>query len=262
MSPLYPRRPLQKAVAAVLSFVLLFTQVLFAHAVERTVWQERSRNASSFIPSQVLPLKKMESNVITPFLPTSRSLNSLVSVLSKNGVIRDIKAGENPGTIVYIQDVHGQLEAQKNISSMISTLLAMEPRVVVGVEGAAGSIPMSTFRQSSARINQEIGSFFLNTGLITGAEHAGFVSPNSPELFGVEDPSLYLHDVAALRDALAYQGTCLKNLDAERDRLQRQKQDHYSKQMLALDELGRSYQAGHIHIGDYLSGLAAIGVNP
>src|SRR5207237_791529 len=102
----------------------------------------------------------------------------------------------------------------------------------VGLEGAAGLLPVERFRRSTQRINQEVGSFFLNAGLISGGEYAGFASKETPRLFGVEDRDLYLKNVAAVRASLSHQKEALKKIETERARLQIQKREIYSPALL------------------------------
>ncbi len=269
----------RRMLASTLAFVLFFTQVLFANASEKSIWDER-RKAIQLASANIFQPPAFERGTHLPSLPTpsivSKSrkapsdLSPLVSLLSVNGVVRDIKpafakasAGEpakasrgaRAPVIVYIQDVHGQLEAQKNIASMILKILDLDPKVIVGLEGSAGRIPMESFRGDSAEIDKEVGSFFLNTGLITGAEYAGFAAKAAPSMFGVEDPKLYLENIAAVREALGQQKERLARIEKEQLQLQRKKQNVYSPTLLVLDQKWRDYHDGELSIGDYLSAL-------
>ncbi len=211
-------RLIQRIIAACLSVTLLSTQVLFAHLPEKNIWEQR-RNS---IESQTrLAQLNLPMGPQTNFLPASSMMPSarssgLVSLLSVDGVVRNIKSGTGSSTVVYVQDVHGQLEAQKNISSMILKVLDFDSNAVVGLEGAAGKIPLAPFRSAAPEINREVGSFFLNTGLITGAEYAGLAAPSVPQMFGIEDMDLYLKNVSAVRAALPRQKEELQKIEQEK----------------------------------------------
>ena len=142
---------------------------------------------------------------------------------------------------------------------MILKVLALNSQTVIGLEGAAGRIPIELFRGPSTGTNKEVGSFFLNTSLITGAEYAGFAAPNAPLMVGLEAPSLYLKNVAAVRAALAQQKNQLARIEEDKIELQNRKQRIYSPAMLTLDRKRSGYQGGTINIGDYLSSLSSIG---
>src|SRR5262249_54480794 len=152
-----------------LTVVFLSTQVLFAHSPEKNLWDQRRKtiqfaNASLGVLPPPSAFKKIEP--VRFQVPSSSNVSSLVSLLSVDGVVRDVKAGKTQRSIIYIQDIHGQPEAQKNISSMILKLLAVDPRAVIGLEGAAGRIPMESLRKGTLEINKEVGSFFFNAGFI------------------------------------------------------------------------------------------------
>lgn len=295
----FKRNSFGRLTSLVLSAVIFSTQVLFANAFEKNIWEQRRksiqqsqdslnhpRSESQMLLAQLTSASMMGHQMLqrgfeTKSLPIpsivkklkiedstspgiSPTLSTLASLLSVEGVIRDIKLAKDhrSGTlsplVVYIQDVHGQFEAQKNISAMILKVLDFNPKTVVGLEGSAGRIPIESFRGASSEMNKEVGSFLLNTTLITGAEYAGFAAKSTPLLFGLEDANLYLRNVAAVREALSIQKTQLARIQREKAQLQHKKQGVYSPAMLSLDEKWRGYQEGTINVGDYLTNLTSI----
>ncbi|OVE76301.1 hypothetical protein BVX98_06260, partial [bacterium F11] len=279
----------RRVMAGCLSLSLLATNVLFAYTPEKNFWDQRQKavrslgqsrkDKSAQSPTLLAKLtsaapfghQKSLSDFQHPILPIPSvmkkwqgmptlstdafsTISRLVSGLSRYGVIRDINLArdKNP-IIVYIQDVHGHLEAQKNIGSMILSVLEDHPKAVIGLEGAAGDILMEEVRQSNLEINKEVGSFFLNAGIITGGEYAGFAAKTSPTLFGVEDPDLYLRNVAAVHSALLQQKKKLAHLQKEERQHQAEKQDVYSTELMVLDQKWQSYHNGDLGLGDYLT---------
>jgi len=273
-----------KYLSVSLCIAFFSSNVLFAYSHETNLWDQRrkavqalkdSKKRSPSKPHTVLAqLKNLPAigyqKSIQPLPPLPRrlkqgdlkradndlGLSRLISQLSVNGVIRDIRlAKHKKPVLVYIQDIHGQWEAQKNIGAMVLKILNTRKNTLVGLEGSAGQVPIQNFRKSSTEINKEVGSFFLNTGLITGAEYAGFAAKTTPHLFGVEDKELYLKNVDAVRAALHQQKEKLGALEKSKTRLQLKKQSAYTPTLLALDQRWRAYQDGSLNLGDYLGFL-------
>jgi hypothetical protein len=138
--------------------------------------------------------------------PLPPSLPSLISALSGHGVVRDIRlAKPSSPIVVYVQDIHGQKDAQRNIAELILAVLNHDPRAAVGLEGTGGEIDVRPFRGPRQDINREVASFFLNTGYIAGPEFAAFAADQTPRFFGVEAKDLYLKNVEAVRKSLPQQ---------------------------------------------------------
>ncbi|MFN0117736.1 MAG: hypothetical protein ACKVQC_05505, partial [Elusimicrobiota bacterium] len=249
-----------------LALVFLFTQVLFSHAIETSIWKERRKNVvsanlqPSFLSKKEILLPRFSlvpAASKAPHLSLPIEYQDLIADLEKNGLVRDVKLGEGSPLVICIQDVHGHSEAQKNIAQMVLSVLARHPKAVIGLEGASGRIPIESFRKSTQEINQEIGSFFLNTGLITGAEYAGFSASIVPHLVGIENEALYLKNVEAIRSALAYQKDAHTIFIEQTKKQEEQKLFIYSPRLLKLDEHRTRYLRGEESLGNYLSSLAA-----
>lgn len=268
--------------AASLSLALFVTQVLFAHSAEVNLWEQRrtatrsaTQSALSFSfkasPRHVLSRGPLSSGKMDPGLRHAGMTNSgamplsdLIAAISPAGTVRNVVSSKKAAspTILYIQDIHGHPEAQRNISSIILSVLAKYPNAVVALEGANGDIDMAPFRRSTNRINKEVGSFFLNTGLITGAEYAGFAAQQTPHLFGVEDDALYLKNIEAVRAALPLQQQSIARVEKEKAALWKEKASLYSPQMLDLDAKTAAYHAGTLNVGDYLVTLERLNPGP
>lgn len=216
---------------------------------------------------QVLPLPqgKKSNTLLAPEYIQNQFSNSnnqmvsdLVRRLTKAGVVKEIQMGKTNRVIVSISDVHGHPEAQNNIADLILNVLEAYPSARVGLEGAVGRIPLETFRGESLAMNKEVGSFFLNTELITGAEYAGFAAASTPVFWGMEDKKLYLENVAAVKDALPRQKRQLEAIQSEQNILQNKKAREYSKEMLRLDQAWRQYHQGQMGLGEYVEVLGSI----
>ena len=208
----------KRIIAAGLSVTLLCTNVLFAHLPEKNIWEQRRIAAIS----SSVRLTHL-GNTPLPHFHGRSPISDLIAQLSVHGTIRDIQPAseaKNPNIIVYIQDIHGQPEAQRNISSMILSLLEKDPQTLIGLEGSVGDFPLNRFRHADLNVNKAVGSFFFNTGFLTGPEYAGFAAKTTPRFFGVEDKNLYLKNVAAVREALPLQKKDLEAIQAVEQNLQ------------------------------------------
>src|SRR5258707_1234311 len=130
---------MKKIIALVLVFEMLTTQVILAGAYERNIWSERRKSVSiPARPSETIQLAQLTTGIplthplassVLPSEPaglTSSShpadsaLASFISSLSALSVVRETRIGKKGSpTIVYVQDIHGVPEAQKNIGSLI-----------------------------------------------------------------------------------------------------------------------------------------------
>ena len=279
-----------KLLAAVLSFVIFFTQVLFAHLPATTIWETRlkaskclgkNRSKPQMLVSQLMPAAalgfssiqngirngNLKSPDISPrlngkpnFRESSSSLSTVVSLLSTHGVVQEIILNKNSTGPIFIciQDVHGQFEAQKNIASIILRILEWAPNTVVGLEGAAGKITTGLFRGPKAEINKELGAFFINTGVIGGPEYAAFVADEAPKFYGVESERLYLKNVEAVRKALDAKSSICSRVNELKKNAAQLKESVLTPIQKDLDRKMAEREDGRLCLGDYLSHLASL----
>ncbi|MFN0117208.1 MAG: hypothetical protein ACKVQC_02800 [Elusimicrobiota bacterium] len=252
--------------ASFLVVVLFLSGTVFAHNLETNIWEDRRRKTSAASQLASLPQVRIFDSTLRHFQRSSPSLRlpvglndrSLIADLQKNGVIRDVKNGSGPFTVIYIQDVHGHAEAQRNIAGMILSVLARHPKATIGLEGASGPISLHAFRVSTPEINKQIGSFLLNTAIITGAEYAGFAAALTPRMIGIEDAPLYVENVEALRSALAGQASALDQKNADDRQLSERKRQEYSVALISLNAQREAYENGQEGLGTYLAALSRV----
>ena len=110
------------------------------------------------------------------------------------------RRGTNGKTVVFIQDLHGNYEAQQNVSRVLSKLSEKAP-LAIAVEGASGPVdirPVRSIKQKHVR--EEIADFFLSRGYFCGVEY--LVSTDTDhdwKLFGIENNDLYLKNLHQYR---------------------------------------------------------------
>ncbi|HOW27446.1 MAG TPA: S8 family serine peptidase [Elusimicrobiota bacterium] len=167
-------------------------------------------------------------------------------------------ANGSSGRVILLKDLHGQQEAQKNIGEFLKWLGRLDPNVVVGVEGAAGTMSFAPFRRfPDGQISQDIAGAYLNQNWIQGSEYAGLTAERELSFIGLEDPDLYLKNVKAYRDALPNQSGFMARLEQYKDVLAEIKSRQFSETLLTVDALSAGFQSMETDTRQYVSSLLA-----
>ncbi|MCG3205309.1 MAG: hypothetical protein KCHDKBKB_02028 [Elusimicrobia bacterium] len=192
-----------------------------------------------------------------------------VNSLLKYGTIRKILkphpslSAMSPGTrhtIVHIQDVHLNHEAQKNIGAAICELIDKAQINLLGLEGAFGPLhltPFQTFpRPESVRT---VADFLLRENKIAGPMHTLMtMAPGAslPRVYGVDDRTHYHANVRAVRESGRLKEKIQKEIAKSRQTLEAQKKKIFNQQLLRFDAQVESYRSGKTEIGTYVENLA------
>ncbi len=169
-----------------LSVCLLFTQVLFAHQVELSFWESRQ---------QKLPvISSQKASCATPIKTADEPLSSF-------GTFRKTLRPQGPtskGTVFHIQDVHGNFEAQKNISSALRRMMADGKIDAIALEGAFAPLSFNAFHafddQESVRATAD---WMLHENKISGSIHAALTSDKPIRVYGIDDAQHHAANVNA-----------------------------------------------------------------
>ncbi|MBL8024227.1 MAG: hypothetical protein JNK54_08125 [Elusimicrobia bacterium] len=267
--------------------VYLSTNIVFVHASESHFWGERRRAAraqsiSSWregqplfagLPGNLSPLSP-ESLFLDPqpgnALGSDSSLNqSLTETADRRihliaqsilpfGTVRFVQESKKLGAplVLHIQDVHGNLEAQQNISEMVLALARNAGVRLVGMEGAWGAFAVDEFRPyPDQEIVKKVGHYFLKKDLIAGPEFAGLASEIPLTLWGIEDPLLYQANVDAVKESLARHGQAAEFLASLTSGLATLKKSIYSKDLMAFDQNRSLYDQNIRGLGEYVQTL-------
>lgn len=117
--------------------------------------------------------------------------NQLLTLSPKLGQIIQSRSGSQK-TIVVIQDLHCHSQVQENISHIIAQLRTQHDLQLVGQEGAWGRVDTSILGQLPLpKLKEKLSNYFLNQGMLTGAELYDIHSPGQIQLMGLENQSLY-----------------------------------------------------------------------
>lgn len=264
-------RSLRRGWAAACAAAYFVTNVAAAHAVEKSLWEERrvalrrttwgARAAPVARFAQVGSLPIFDGGS-TPSQPPSNFFKAAVpfdvaSTALPFGAVSEMREGRPGAPVVFlVQDVHGNDGAQKNIGGLL-TDWAARGVTLVGVEGAWVSIDLAAFhRHPSPRSVSLVADALRKAGWLSGAEWAGMTTSVPLDLVGVESPDLYRTNVRAARDCVARRPTVetfLKNLSHA---LQNQKDRFYSPQLKAFDLHIKDFHEGREGLGAYARSLS------
>jgi serine/threonine protein phosphatase PrpC len=292
MTPRLPKKSVvTRALAGGLAALYFLTNVAAVHAAENNFWKDRRRAASlqwgepdAGTPSRGgalyarLPTAPSQGPDLSSLWeqPVHRVSQDLANAAPKNvarapdarllavaqavapfGQVRRVKTATSTTAplILHIQDVHGNPEAQRNMSGMVLAL-AQKQSPLVGLEGAAGAFDIDSFHTyPDLEIVKSVADYFLEKDLIGGPEHAGLVATKPLTLWGVEDPALYHAHVAAVKESLAGRSRADALLGALAAAIDELKKRHYSPALLDYDQNQSLYEQDRRGLGEYVDKL-------
>lgn len=264
-----------------LSFSIFFSHCAFADAPQSNFWAERHRarfpQTSNHQPSQLALLARSPTSLspdsfrffeaestavsnsisweITGKISRSSRLNQILSSLRyKDGTVRQISSSDSAvdsPIVVYIQDLHANLEAQSAISSVIQNLSVKQQLDLVSVEGAFSNIDVSPYHGLPTLVARDVAELLLRQGRISGAVHAGLLGVRAP-IVGVDDLQHYKANVHAYRVSMPRASEALAHLAKRATKINKEKQKILNANLLAFDQIAESYRGGQLSLGDYL----------
>src|SRR5205807_400566 len=100
------------------------------------------------------------------------------------GTVRKILKPQSPNsknqTIIHIQDVHMNAEAQKNIGAAIQSLIDQNQVDLIALEGAFAPIDLTAFRAFPHQDTvHKVADYLLRENKISGPIHTAFVSSHA-----------------------------------------------------------------------------------
>jgi preprotein translocase subunit SecA len=163
------------------------------------------------------------------------------------------------GIIVHIQDVHGNPEAQTNISRLLRRLHSTLPIGLVALEGAFGPMDIRRFREYPRQdVIKTVADYFLRENRISGAGHALFAMEGSiPPVVGVDDKARYAANIRAYLDSTGRRDAVQTRLSRLLEKARLEKRSVFSPRLAEVDRWIESYHKGGLSLGDYLMGLGA-----
>jgi len=275
--------PWRRRVALGTSVVFFYVNVLHA-ALEpaSNFWQQRKRAVESsaaapqgqgllaqlpaaqalqdFRPTAAAPIAAPAHSFLTlPGVPAAFSLPLPLSAANLKSAYFPAQWKAGDPLVIQIQDVHRNLEAQRNIGAAVQELMKGGRVDLVALEGAFGPVDFSRFRAfPDAEAVRLTADYFLKELKMTGPIHAGFTAPAPlPAYVGVDDARLYEENVAAYRRSAARVEPYKKTLAQWASGLADEKNEILNPALQAFDGDVAAYRAGRKPLGDYVSTLAA-----
>ncbi len=140
--------------------------------------------------------------------PSLESIPTAFGVLPLAQELREILIPENLGRtsevffpenaspdsplIVYFEDAHSNLGAQRNIGALTRELAAKLNIQAILVEGGSGEANLSKLREfQDKKAKEEATEFWMKHAVLSGVEREAITSPRNFRFFGVEDKTLY-----------------------------------------------------------------------
>jgi len=160
----------------------------------------------------------------------------------------------NDRLVVYIQDLHCNLEVQKNIAGVIHYLVKRHQLNLVGVEGAEGAIDVSKLASFPVRpVREKVGRYFIKEGKMSGAEYYAAIHDPKLALEGIETLADYQANRECVKQFLNEESQGLAyDLKEEMDGL---KDTIYSPVLQAHDRHRSDFMEGQKPLLDYAGAL-------
>ncbi len=163
----------------------------------------------------------------------------------------------NDLTVIRIQDVHMNVEAQSNISKSIQGLIDQGKVDFVALEGAFEEIDVSGFRAFEDQVAiRMVAEYFLKENKISGAIHAALTdSSNIPPFVGVDDKVLHTSHINSYKEAVKHADEQKARLKNEVASTEAEKAKLFNPHLLAFDKDVQAYRSGSLQMGDYVKSL-------
>ncbi len=205
----------------------------------------------------VVELLPPAAAVTTPIAVRSNALPLPFPLGNSDRPLSSIAETHNK-TVVFIEDVHGNLDAQNNIATTLDFLFSSYGIKLVGLEGAFGAIDLAPFRAfPNHDALRSATEHFVAEKKMSGALKMGLLSPETPALFGVDDQKHYRRNAMAVRLGSAFRPRALTILANYGGQLDEAKTQLLNARLREFDFKVQRYYARDISLKDYLQFLSS-----
>ncbi|MDD5504743.1 MAG: hypothetical protein PHV77_05470 [Candidatus Omnitrophica bacterium] len=167
-------------------------------------------------------------------------------------------AGASAGTVIHIQDIHTNYEAQKNLSKILESLINENQLKLIMVEGGWGNVNLSYLRSyAGSERRQSVAEDYLKEGKISGEEYLDIVSDYDIKIEGAEDESLYRANLDTFFAIDAFRQQAASELNALKNVIEKLKQSIYTPQLSELERVKSDYDNEKISLAEYYKYLHA-----
>ncbi|MFN0117823.1 MAG: hypothetical protein ACKVQC_05955, partial [Elusimicrobiota bacterium] len=212
-----------------LALIFFLNHVVLAGIAESHVWSERK--------------KTLPSNNQFSF---GHSLGNSVSSSQK----------KSPD-VIYIQDVHNHVEAQKNMAEKIKELIDKDKVSFLALEGMNGKVNLSgLYGYPRKNIAQAVGEFLIENNKIPGPVFAAITAPkNNPTIIGVDDPHHYQKNIDAYLGSREKIVEFKNQLNLYQKKINEEKENSSLPVKIFVDQMTRFHQ-GSLSLGEYVHYLS------
>lgn len=253
-----------KTLAVGLTLVLFATNVLLAHSSEFNFWSERQKLAGlpANFPQLPIPASSISKQIRRqiPKEQSARASSLIQSLPSTYGSVRHLVAPsktKGAKTVVYLQDVHLNPEAQDNLAKALQSLIDQKAIDLVALEGAFEPLNLSYFRRFPYQKSvKAVADYFMQDKRIAGPLYTALTSQvEIPAFVGVDHPAHYKANVDAYRESAPLVKDRKARLASRVRSLQRLKRETFNEDLLDFDAHVDSYRHEQISLGSYVQFL-------
>ena len=182
-----------------------------------------------------------------------------IQVPETYGRVIDVFQGGSDKTIIHIQDAHVHYEAQKNLASILESLIQRNQLKLILLEGGSGHVELASLRKLASREAREaVADRYLRKGLIAGDEYLELISDYPMIREGIEDPALYEENLRTFLEVDKFKKKALEEIEELRQVVEALKQKMYSGAHLDLEKKREAYDTEQIELVAYYEYLAAL----
>ncbi|MFH1868627.1 MAG: hypothetical protein ABH843_06620 [Candidatus Omnitrophota bacterium] len=241
------------------AIVVLGAAVLVVIVTSVIIYSKKpgANNASGAADQQALPTV-VPAN--TEALSPRKALPIELMVPEGAGhIIEGFKAtGDGSKTIIHIQDIHTNYEAQKNLSRIIENLIKDNELKLIMVEGGWGNVSLTYLRSYADKERRvEVAEEYLKEGKISGEEYLNIISDYDMELEGLETEELYKQNLEAFFEIEQFRKKGSEEIEGLRHAVKKLKEKIYSPQMLELENAKQGYEDEKISLADFYRQISA-----
>jgi nucleoside-diphosphate-sugar epimerase len=169
-----------------------------------------------------------------------------------------IPGGKTRPTIVHIQDIHANSQAQADIQNKLRQLMDRDAVGLVALEGAFGPLDLSWLRSyPHQRAVRTVADYLLRENKITGPIRAALQTRHPPPFVGVDDKNHYDANVDAYRRAVHMSEITWHRYDLRSRQISADKQQIFSPTLRAFDARMTAYHRGTLSWESYVREMAA-----
>ncbi len=188
--------------------------------------------------------------------------NDKLLSLSQFGTYRSPSA-HTAKTVIHIQDVHLNAEAQENIGRAVEQLIASGKVGLIALEGAFAPINIGRFRSFNDQdALRKAARYAFSKNEISGPVHAMLTSASAvPPIIGVDDQRAHAANVDAYKKSAALISAAQRGIEARRAENDAAARRTLNPELLSLYEKSAGYRAGRLNVGAYLRQLDKSGAD-